>query len=583
MGGDFRKLKAIFALVVIIIAGSLYIVAYMGSTDKRYYAGLVIILLFIVPAVKLYERIKLLKELGELKSNWGKTNNRKRDMNEISRVFNMMRKCEGSSHSLSNQTWNDLNMDDIYKLLDRTITNPGEHALYNILRTPKYEDSTLEERNKIINFLQRDEKFRDDLQLILLGLGRVRNSSTADIIFGDRPNKIKYKFLFNILSLVSLASVLSFFYLGPKGLIFIVFPVYALNSFIHFKMKSITEGMVSSIKYLDRLVRAAYALGHKYESELLSYGKDLKESSDRCQGLLKKTGKLLFEPTNELAEYGNIFFFVEERSYFNVIHIIGNYIEELRKIYRNVGEVDALLSTASYREEIKSYAEPELDNCGIYLEVFDIRHPLLTDPVPNSIILNGRGAIITGSNMSGKSTFLRTLGVNCIFAQTICTCLASKYKGSYFNILTSISQSDNILSGKSYYLAEAEALLDIVKSSGSDTPLLCIIDEIFRGTNSLERISASVEILNYLARNNSIPIIATHDLEITSMIDEKYSLFYFSEDINEEGLHFDYHIKKGVSPKRNAVKLMKYLGYPSEIIDKTTIRVKSKLLEEQPQ
>ena len=175
--------------------------------------------------------------------------------------------------------------------------------------------------------------------------------------------------------------------------------------------------------------------------------------------------------------------------------------------------------------------------------------------------------------MSGKSTFLRTLGLNILFSQTICTCLAKSYKGSFFNIITSISPNDSILSGKSYYYGEAEALLRIIKGCSDQIASFCIVDEIFRGTNPIERVSAAAEILQYLIDHNSLTVVATHDLELTDILVGQYECYYFSEDVGKEGLIFDYLIKKGVSNTRNAIKLLKFLGYPEEIVNKSNERI----------
>ena len=167
--------------------------------------------------------------------------------------------------------------------------------------------------------------------------------------------------------------------------------------------------------------------------------------------------------------------------------------------------------------------------------------------------------------MSGKSTFLRTLALNAVLAQTIYACHADSYTGSYFKIMTSISRSDDIMSGKSYYLTEAEAILDMIKSIDKDTPSLIIIDEIFRGTNTKERIAASSKILNYLIERNVVPLVATHDLELEGLINEKYDKYYFSEKVGSMGLEFDYALKSGVSKSGNAIKVLEFLGYPDEI------------------
>ena len=103
--------------------------------------------------------------------------------------------------------------------------------------------------------------------------------------------------------------------------------------------------------------------------------------------------------------------------------------------------------------------------------------------------------------MSGKTTFLKTIGVNAVLAQTINTCLAKEYQASFFQIKTLIGRKDNIIEGKSYYLDEISALLRIINALEKNLPCLCLLDEIFRGTNSVERISASAEVLLYLAKH----------------------------------------------------------------------------------
>lgn len=174
--------------------------------------------------------------------------------------------------------------------------------------------------------------------------------------------------------------------------------------------------------------------------------------------------------------------------------------------------------------------------------------------------------------MSGKSTFMRTIGVNAIFSQTIYTCLASKYRTSFYKIVSSVSLNDNLVEGKSYYLCEAEAIHRVLKSCEKSNCCLALIDEIFNGTNPIERVGASVEILNYLIEKNTLTIVSTHDLQLTQML-KGYESYYFNEDISNEGMRFDYNIRKGICKSRNAVKILDYLGYPNELISRINKRV----------
>lgn len=156
-----------------------------------------------------------------------------------------------------------------------------------------------------------------------------------------------------------------------------------------------------------------------------------------------------------------------------------------------------------------------------------------------------------------------------LLAQTFDFVLAEKYEAPIFNIVSSISPNDDLSSGKSFYMAEAESILRIIKALDKDLPVFCPIDEIFRGTNPIERISASAEILTYINKKNSISIVATHDRELVDILKDNYEFYYFSESVDsKEGLSFDYKLKKGVSKTRNAIKLLDYIGYPKDIIKK---------------
>ena len=172
----------------------------------------------------------------------------------------------------------------------------------------------------------------------------------------------------------------------------------------------------------------------------------------------------------------------------------------LARVVAAAGEVDAAIGIASYRAGRDDWSRPELRTGGA-TELTDLRHPLIDDAVPNSIVLKpGHGVLVTGSNMSGKSTFLRTVGVNAILAQTINTCLAQAYRAPVFHVRSCIGRTDDLLSGTSYYLAEVEALLELVRASTSPAPHLFLLDELFRGTNAVERIAAGQAVLHAAAR-----------------------------------------------------------------------------------
>ncbi len=303
--------------------------------------------------------------------------------------------------------------------------------------------------------------------------------------------------------------------------------------------------------------------------------KRLSEAYESCRTINNKTFALNLENVDPfgLYTYINVLFLIDIRMFFRVVKDINACRNELIALYSLIGELDALISIASFRDGYPSAVEPVLHNQARELELDNMIHPLIENPVPNSISLKGKGALITGSNMSGKSTFLRTTAVNVILAQTTCITFTSGYRGSFYRVCTSISQSDNMLGGKSYYLAEAETLLKMLNGIQPDIPTLCVIDEIFRGTNSRERIAAASQYLKYIAGLNALTMAATHDIELTDIVKDKFDIYYFAEDVSKEGLVFDYRLRHGVSPTRNAIKILDYLGYPEEIVSNSNAMI----------
>ena len=140
-----------------------------------------------------------------------------------------------------------------------------------------------------------------------------------------------------------------------------------------------------------------------------------------------------------------------------------------------MGKIEAYISIASYRSRVENYCLPTfVNNEDRLFEVKNALHPLLEKGVPNSITLNKKGVILTGSNMSGKSTFMRTLALNILLSQSIYTCLCDEYKASFFRVISSLSISDDVLSGTSYYLEECNSVLRILNSLEDEIPAFCI-------------------------------------------------------------------------------------------------------------
>jgi DNA mismatch repair ATPase MutS len=171
--------------------------------------------------------------------------------------------------------------------------------------------------------------------------------------------------------------------------------------------------------------------------------------------------------------------------------------------------------------------------------------------------------------MSGKSTFLRTVGINVVLAQSINTCLAESYEAPIYRVRSCIGRADDLLAGKSYYQVEVESVISLIRASESAEPHLFIFDELFRGTNAVERIAAAVAVLGVMVGPGKphVVLAATHDSELVDQLNEEgYAVCHFSDAVGPNGLIFDYHLRSGPATSRNAITLLDLNGAPKSVV-----------------
>lgn len=257
---------------------------------------------------------------------------------------------------------------------------------------------------------------------------------------------------------------------------------------------------------------------------------------------------------------------IEILSFNSLINDLDAKKASINKLFCFIGEIDSALSVASLRTDDMPTCKPTfVDQKKISIK--NIIHPLINNCVSNSLTLDNKSLLLTGSNMSGKTTFIRTISINSILAQTIYTVFAEKYTAPFFKIFSSIRISDNLMQETSYYLKEVLTIKDFITAAKNDEQCLFVLDEIFKGTNTVERISAGKAILEYLNKGNHIVIVSTHDVELTELLENNnYSLYHFCEEIVDNNLLFNYQLKEGRLETRNAIKILELYNYPEEII-----------------
>ena len=181
--------------------------------------------------------------------------------------------------------------------------------------------------------------------------------------------------------------------------------------------------------------------------------------------------------------------------------------------------------------------------------------------MPNDLDLE-KSIILTGSNASGKSTYLRTVGINTIFALAFGIFFGEEFEIKPMKITSAIDISDSIMKNLSYFMAESKAIGDMIEN---ESEKIILLDEIFRGTNTIDRIASATATLKYLAKNNHV-IAATHDIELTILLKDSFVNKHFEEKIEEGDIKFDYLLKDGPARSRNAIAILDSLNYPRDII-----------------
>jgi DNA mismatch repair ATPase MutS len=533
-----------------------------------------VVILTIIVSVISAKRNKL-KLILQIKGDWGKTQvTKERDYKTIRLLFDTLSAQRKGANSIDDTTWNDLNMDQLYARIDRTYTDPGQAVLYRILREPLFDKEALAYRDRVIAFFQKNKESREKIRLALVSLKRQFVHIDLYTLLGrDSFPKSSVKLFYYFMAAAAVVSILVPFIFW--SLILVVFPisVFLINLFIHYSIKRKTDQETVSFPYLIQYIKTAGELSKITDGEIKAFSQKLSELNNACNKIVKNTRFLFptkssFTDSGILFEYISIFFLLEVRAFCDTSDELNKHITELRELYLTLGELDALQSVASYRASLAVYSVPVFDGNGSYLEIKEARQPLLEIPVPVSIAIHNNIILITGSNMGGKSTFLRTIGNNVLTAQTIATVSAASYRGAFFRVVSSISRTDDLAAGKSYYYVEAERILKTMQGFSAGISALCIIDELLSGTNSIERLHASEAIIQYLAKQNTLAVIATHDLELAERLNGLCDFYHFASTVDENGLKFDYLLRPGIATTRNAIALLKYLGYPKEITEK---------------
>ena len=531
---------------------------------------LIVIAALIAAAAVVYAFVRRDKALRKkLDALFGKMPVRtdKLDMKSISAYWRARCNNEDIPHPIDAVTWDDLDMDKVFDRLNTCHTSAGEEYLYALLYEPAFHHDILAQRESLYALLEQDPKLRLDLQVYLYKTGKKDHNGLTSFIYDPSSKRLKHAFIYNLLAFIPFVCIGIMFRNVSVGILALAISLIG-NIAVHCLTKTYIEKEIESLGYISSLLWCAKKISRE---EALSGHPLLTCLGEHIGNLRKIAGKLSsvakqnMNDVDMLIEYIKIPFLTDIRNYNRSIQVITNNADSLHSLYRIIGELDAAIAVLSFRKSIPHFTQPDF-LADAKIDTADIYHPLLTDPVPNTAMID-RSSLVSGSNASGKSTFIKALAINGIFAQTINTCTAKSYRTRFALVMTSMAVRDDISAGESYFITELKSLRRIIQKIPS-VFCICFIDEILKGTNTVERIAASASVLKYLQQRDCLCLAATHDIELTRMLDRQYNNFHFSEQITDSGMTFDYTLKKGASRTKNAIRLLDYMDFDPGIISR---------------
>lgn len=481
-------------------------------------------------------------------------------------------------------TWNDLEGDRLLRHINRSYTSIGDEYLYYLLRHPGTFVKDADKFEERLNYISENEKERIDIQLLFAKMGRMGKFSIYKYITNLYTVESKSKFIFIVDWLIYAALIVLTVFNTPVGLILIALYASA-NIVFYLNLKNNVGIYLTSFEFIlrilscsDKFAKIAPDIYSEEKAELRKLRKNLSMiKSGQIYFLKQGKGQGSGDIIELIITLSNMITLADLFVFYSMLNQVKNHIDDIDRIITILSRVDCEISVAAFRKSLPYYSKPVFDSKG-GMKAKGIYHPLIEEPVNNDFDIDC-GMLVTGTNASGKSTFLRTVLINALLSQSINTSLAREYHGLKYRIYSSMSLKDSLFEGDSYYMAEIKSIRRILKASDTEEiPVLCTVDEVLRGTNTVERIAAACQIMKSLARPNVCLFAATHDYELTGLLGGYLSNCHFTEEISEDDIKFNYKLVEGACNTRNAIKLLKLMGYSEQIVQSAT-DMTSKFLE----
>ncbi|KZE82256.1 DNA mismatch repair protein MutS [Myroides marinus] len=467
----------------------------------------------------------------------------------------------------------------LYQYLNRTATFIGKQKLADLLKGKLSANEILENQEAVKELSQKAE-WRQEINAYskLANLDdksyqRLKKWSETEVLTISKFTRL----LSYILPILLGVAIVLYFLLDIEVMGYVISSLFSINLIM----------TLSHIKYIQRELGGADKIHETIESCSAIIKRIEKESfvTEKMKSYISELNKDSFQASKELKELSRLFEQLETVANIFVMVVFNGFIQyHVHALYKFldwkkekghlvpksieiIGEVEALNSLANFSYNNRYYTFPVISEEG-KMSFTNLGHPLLNEKkrVCNDIdFSNQRFVILTGSNMSGKSTFLRTIGVNLVLAGIGAPICATKASFFPLPLFVSMRLTDSLEDSESYFYAEVKRLKMIIEQVREESCFV-LLDEILRGTNSDDKQSGTIGVIHKLIRENTYGVIATHDLEVCETTNKFPDILInkcFEVEIKEDDLHFDYKIRDGVCQNKNATFIMRKM----EIID----------------
>ena len=503
------------------------------------------------------------RALKRLRQAWGKEGEKEPWLG--SWFFDLTR-SELEPGVVDDKTWTDLELDRVFTSVDSTLTRVGSQYLYRKFRTFVADRAQLDADYATCSALREDAASREQIQLALLGLQTDSDAFICGRLFGPEPEPMRFvPLIFG----AAAATVISLI-LWLLNLVAWWLPVVfvSINFFLMMFLGPQAQEAYVATQRTGRMVQVAARLARLRDHPKVPALAQLADVFRRFPALKRSFKWTVLTGGDSLLAsflfYLNLVFLRDLVLAALMTKRLRELRAPLREVFELIGSLDASIAIASWMERLPAHCKPSITSEHT-IHLNDGYHPLIAKPVVNSIQLDGQSALVVGTNMAGKTTFIKTVGANIILGRTVGVCFASSAVIPDSPVMAAIRAEHSIQSGKSHFLAEIERILAFVRIADAERRGVFLIDEPFRGTNTQERIAIATAVLAGICAHAQA-LVTTHDVELQQLLGEKFVMFHFTEDPDLAEV-FDYRLRPGASGSRNAIRLLEKIGFPASVVE----------------